>query len=266
MTSSMPAARLSRLRSLVDQRGIVSIRELGEELGVSDMTVRRDIALLERSGALHRTRGGALSTAHAAADRPWDERQVLETDAKTRIGIVAAGLVNDGDSLFLSSGTTSLALARQMGHRRDVTVVTNSVQAVVELMEMPGITVISTGGRAIRSGGHLSGTLASQALRQLRAAKAFVGASGITRDGITNASLERAAIDRQMVEGAAEVYVLADHTKFGHESLALVTSLGSVTGVVTDDGTPAEHLDWLRQAGVTVHVATTGAGRPPGTG
>ncbi len=262
----MPAVRLNRLRNLVDQRGVVSIRELGEALGVSDMTVRRDIALLERSGALQRTRGGALSMTHAAADRSWDERQVLETDAKTCIGIAAASLVNDGDSLFLSSGTTSLALARQLGDRRDVSVVTNSVQALVELMEMPGITVISTGGRAIRSGGHLSGTLASQALRQLRAAKAFVGASGITRDGITNASLERGAIDRQMVEGSAEVYVLADHTKFGTASLALVAGLGDVTGVITDERTPEEHLDWLRRAGVSVHVAASGAARPPGIG
>jgi len=266
MTSSIPAVRLSRLRTLVDERGVASIRELGAELGVSDMTIRRDIALLERSGALHRTRGGVLSTLQAAADRPWDDRRTLEAEAKDRIGSAAAGLVNDGDSLFLSSGTTSLALARQLGHLRDVTVVTNSVQALVQLLEMPGITVISTGGRAIRSGGHLSGTLASQALRQLRAAKAFVGASGITRDGVTNASLERGAIDRQMVESAAEVYILADHTKFGHESLTLVAGLESITGVVTDEATPDEHLEWLRRAGVTVYVATQGVERPSITG
>lgn len=244
---------------LVDQRGIVSIRELGEELGVSDMTVRRDIVILERSGALHRTRGGAVSAGHAAADRSWAERQALETDAKARIGALAATLVDDGDSLFLSSGTTSLALARGLEHHRDVTVVTNSVQAVAELMEMPGITVISTGGRAIRSGGHLSGTLASQALRQLRAAKAFMGASGVTQDGVTNASLERAAIDRQMVESAAEVYILADHTKFGHMSLALVTGLDRVTALITDDETSDSDLAWLRSASVTVHVAALGA-------
>jgi DeoR/GlpR family transcriptional regulator of sugar metabolism len=254
---AIPAARLDRIRALVDERGIVTIREMGDELGVSGMTIRRDLDVLERSGVLRRTRGGALSTARSAIDRPYDERRQLETDAKNQIGNLAASLIEEGDSLFVSSGTTSLAFARQLAGRERITVVTNSVQALAALADEPGLTVISTGGRASREGGHLSGTLAEQALAQFRVRKAFIGASGMTPEGVTNSSLERASIDRLMVEGAAEVYILADHSKFGQVSLALVAPLEEITAVITDDAVAEADLDWLREAGVPVHVART---------
>ena len=257
MSVVIPAARLNRIRALVDERGIVTIREMGEELGVSGMTIRRDLEVLERSGVLRRTRGGALSAARSTVDRPYDERRQLETDAKNQIGKLAASLVEEGDSLFLSSGTTSLALARHLAGRERITVVTNSIQAISELADKPGITLISTGGRASREGGHLSGTLAEQALAQFRVRKAFIGASGVTPEGVTNSSLERASIDRLMVEGAAEIYILADHSKFGQVSLALVAPLEDVTALVTDDGLVEADLVWLREAGVSVRIART---------
>ena len=257
--NSIPAERLERIRSLVDARGVVTIRDLGRELGVSGMTVRRDLEVLERAGALQRTRGGAVSTSWAVLDRPYDVRQELETAAKDAIGQLAATLIDDGDSIFLSSGTTSLAVARHLLGRRNITVVTNSVQALALLIDNESLTVISTGGRASRAGGDLSGSLAERAMAEFRVRKAFIGASGITHHGATNSSLERAAIDRLLVDGATEVVIVADHSKFGQDSLALVAGLDRIAAVVTDDGVDDVHLDWLRGAGVVVHVAATEA-------
>jgi len=256
MNMKIPAARLDRIRSLVDQRGIVSVHELTEDLGVSEVTIRRDFALLEREGVLRRTRGGALSPGRLAVSVPYDERQHLQADAKAHIGRAAAALVENGDIIFLSSGTTSLAMARCLAGRERVTIITNSVHAVAELMVQSGITVISTGGRASAQGGGLSGPLAETAVAQLRARKAFIGCSGITQEGISNASIERAAVDRRMIERAAEAYVLADHTKFGRLSLAMVAGFDAITAVITDAATPRPQLDLLEKSGVKVIVAT----------
>jgi DeoR/GlpR family transcriptional regulator of sugar metabolism len=260
--SSIPAARLERIRSLVDERGVVTIQDLGRDLGVSGMTVRRDLEVLERAGALRRTRGGALSTTWSLTDRPYRVREALETSAKDRIGELAASLVDDDDAVFLSSGTTSLAVARHLLGRSGITVVTNSVQAVALLAEDDGIVVISTGGRANRDGGDLSGPLTDRTLGEFRVRKAIIGASGITPAGVTNSSVERAATDRLMVAGADSLIVVADHGKFGQDALALVVGLDHVSGVVTDAGVAVEHLEWLDDAGVPVHVAPPGDDDP----
>ena len=172
--------------------------------------------------------------------------------------------MEEGDSIFLSSGTTSLAVARHLIGRKGITIVTNSVQALALLAEDEGLTVISTGGRANRDGGHLSGTLAEHALSQFRVRRAFIGASGITREGVTNSSLDRASIDRLMVEGASEVFIVADHSKFEQVSLAVVAALDQVTGIVTDEDIDEADHAWLVELGVSLHVANERAERAGG--
>jgi DeoR/GlpR family transcriptional regulator of sugar metabolism len=253
--TEIPAARKERIRALVSQRGIVSLQAVKAELGVSEMTIRRDFAALEQSGLVQRTRGGVMAVGGVAVDRTYDERQQLERDAKEAIGRLAATVVEDGDTIFLSGGTTPLALARSLVERRDVTVITNSVAAVYELMGAPGITVIATGGVASSKGEDMCGPLAEAALEKLRARKAFIGSSGITIDGIFNTSIERAAVDRVMIANAAEVHVLGDHTKIGRVSLARVASLARLTSLITDAQLVAPAADWMSEAGVRVLVA-----------
>lgn len=250
----MPAARHDRIRSLIREHGIVSLQEVKADLGVSEMTIRRDFAALEQQGVLQRTRGGVMAAGRVVSDRDYGERERLERGAKEAIGRVAATLVEDGDTIFLSGGTTLLELARALIGRHEITVVTNSVQAVSELIGAPGMAVISTGGVASSKGEDMSGPVAEATISRLRARKAFIGASGITPDGVFNAALDRAAVDQLMVAGAGEVYVLADHTKVGHVSLALVTDLQPITALVTDAEVPKAQLQWLRKAGVKVLV------------
>jgi DeoR/GlpR family transcriptional regulator of sugar metabolism len=256
----IPAARLERIRELVSRNGIVALRDVKAELGVSEMTVRRDFAALEESGVVRRTRGGVVAAGLVVPDRSYDEREALQAEAKQEIGSAAATLIEDGDTIFLSGGTTCLALAVALQNRSGITVVTNSLQALPALVANPDLRVIATGGLVSALGRDFTGPPAEVVLRQFRARRAFIGASGLTRDGVFNSSLERAATDRLMIDGSVETTLLADHTKIGRASLALVVPLSSVTRLITDQEPNEAETTWLTAAGVSF-TATATAGR-----
>jgi DeoR/GlpR family transcriptional regulator of sugar metabolism len=250
----IPAARIERIRRLVEQSGVVSLRQVMEELGVSEMTVRRDFAALEEMGVVQRTRGGVM-----AVDRvfvPYAERQALESEAKAAIGALAAGFVEDGDTVFLGAGTTCLAVARALTECESVTVITTSIPALTTLMTNPALTVISTGGSVNSLGNDLTGPLAEATLSRVRAAKAFVGASGMSAEGIFNSSVARASIDGAMIAAAVETFVVADHTKIGRAALSLVAGLERIAYLVTDEPPAQEATMWLSSADIDVRTAS----------
>jgi DeoR/GlpR family transcriptional regulator of sugar metabolism len=261
----IPAERLERIQQLVSQRGIVSLRSAMHELGVSQMTVRRDFAALEEMGVVRRTHGGIVGTDQAL---PYVERQGLEHAAKDAIGAAAAAFVEEGDTILLGAGTTCLALAQALAGRSGVTVVTNSAAAIPVLRRNPALNLIATGGSVSASGNDMTGPLAEASLRQIRAGKAFVGAHGVAPEGMYAASLERAVIDRLMIEASAQAFLLADRTKLGSGALALVAGLDRVAWLVTDEVPSAATQAWLNAADVQVLAATVGdhayeQGHPP---
>ncbi|HLR85375.1 MAG TPA: DeoR/GlpR family DNA-binding transcription regulator [Nocardioidaceae bacterium] len=261
MVVEIPAARLERLRELVGRWGVVSLKEAQQELGVSAMTVRRDFAALEGMGVVRRTRGGVVGVGRVVPDTSYAERKDREVDAKSTIGRRAAALVEDGDTIFLSGGTTCLAMARALESHADVTVVTNSLDALAVLVPMPNLTVIGTGGHASGRNNDMTGSVAESMVAGLRATKAFVGASGLTRDGVFNADLGRASIDRVMSKGATETVVLSDHTKIGASAFALVSPLSAIDYLVTDKALRKADRDWLGNAEVAVLVASPDTSR-----
>lgn len=252
--ADIAAQRRQRVLELTNAHGIISVRELSRELVVSDMSIRRDLRLLARQGAVRRTHGGAMSLVRPTFDYPFDERQGLQIEAKNAIGRAAADLVANGDSIFMSSGTTVAAMAPHLRERERLTVITNSVRVVQELMGT-SVTVISTGGVASAATGSLVGPIAEATVAQLRVRKAFLGTTGVSPEGFSNSSLEEASIQRRMMLAAAETYVLADHTKFGKLSLTIGLELERVTKLVTDAGMNIDELQWLRTAGVVVVIA-----------
>lgn len=266
MVAQIPAARLERLRELVDREGVVSLRQAQASLEVSEMTVRRDFATLEEMGLVRRTRGGVIGLGRLVPDVPSTERQSREVAGKAAIGECAARFITEGDTIFLSGGTTCLALARALHRHNGVTVITNSVSALPELMRNPGLTVLATGGLASSANDDLTGQVAEAMLAQFRASKAFVGASAIRADGVYNANLARAATDRMMAERASEVFVLADHTKVAASALALVMPLSTVSTLVTDMEPRKGDRDWLRASGLRTVVATDGGDLEAGDG
>lgn len=262
MPADIPAARRHRIQELVRHNAVVSLRQVQHELGVSEMTVRRDFAALDELGIVRRTRGGIVAVERVAPDVSYTERTAQEEQAKQTIGELAASCVDPGDAVFLGAGTTCLAMARALSTRDDITVVTNSVQMLVTLMSNPKLTVISTGGVASGHNQDLSGPLTRQALAGIRTHKAFIGVSGLTPDGLFDASETRAEVNRMMSEHAAATYVLADHTKLGTSALALVVPLENVDTLVTDRPPRRVDRDWLSDAGsVTVLAPSKATGR-----
>lgn len=260
MASEIPAARLERLRDLVDRNGVVSLKQAQVALDVSVMTVRRDFAALEQLGVVRRTRGGVIGAGRIASDVSYSERQASEVEAKAAIGQHAASLVQDGDTIFLSGGTTCLAMARAMRSCRGVTVITNSLDVLAVLVTMPELTVIATGGVTSGSNNDMTGPVAEGVLAGFRAQRAFIGASGVTAEGVFNADLGRASMDRVMAERAGETVVLADHTKIDASALALVRPLRAVRQLVTDARPGKGDRSWLADADVSVLVAGTRKG------
>lgn len=240
---------------MLRQINVVSLRMVQDELNVSEMTVRRDFAALEEMGVVRKTRGGVMLVGAQPGDVLYEHRETVEIAAKRAIGECAAGLIQPGDTIFLSGGTTCLQVAVALAQATDVVVVTNSVEALVRLSRNPSLTVLATGGRASHLDRDLTGPVAHAGVRQHRVSKAFVGASGVAAPGIFNSNLERGWIDQAMLECAASRYVLADHTKIGKESLMLVAEAGGVDHLVTDVRPDEHDLGWMGEAGIEVHVA-----------
>ncbi|OIJ68506.1 DeoR/GlpR family DNA-binding transcription regulator [Streptomyces mangrovisoli] len=255
----------------VRRRGGVRVNELTRKLGVSDMTVRRDLDALARQGVLEKVHGGAVPVVEASTHEPgFEAKSGLELTAKEDIARAAAGLVKPGSAIALSGGTTTFALAHQLLDVADLTVVTNSVRVAdvfhaAQRSSGPrqgGATVVLTGGVRTPSDS-LVGPVADQAIAALHFDLLFLGVHGISVEaGLSTPNLAEAETNRRLVQSARQVVVVADHTKWGVVGLSSFAALEQVDALVTDAGLPAdareeiaEHLPQLIVAGET-HEAT----------
>lgn len=226
--------------------------DLADTFGVSEMTVRRDLRLLSRQGKIERVHGGAVSMER---DRPFAEIAVERFAAKDRIGAAAARLVQDGQTVMLDIGTTTLQLARHL-RGRTLTVITTNLAAYEELVPEPDITLILTGGQVRRDYRSLVGVLAEDVLRQLNADIAFVGTSGIDPElSIWDTTMSEVPIKRAMMAAADQVVLLADAEKFSMAGVVRVCGAQDVDRIVTDAGIPATSRAALDEAGIEVTVA-----------
>ncbi|GAB4098303.1 DeoR/GlpR family DNA-binding transcription regulator [Sinomonas halotolerans] len=251
MGTDLPLIRRERLRSVIDAAGSISVREAMDLLEVSEMTVRRDLALLAGDGQVELTRGGAAAVGRLAPDADFAQRVDRNVAPKRRLAQRALAEVEDDDVLFVSGGTTCLELARQLRGTRRCTVVTNSLPVVAELAADPAIQVMAVGGWA-GPDNDMTGNLAERTIRGMRAGKAFIGATGIVPAGVFNANAGRAAVDIEMAANALATYVLADSSKVGQVALVKVAGLGDLAAVVSDTAPPAEARGWFADAGVPV--------------
>jgi DeoR family transcriptional regulator, fructose operon transcriptional repressor len=219
MSGSSQPARWERICALVSQQGECSVEELIEILGVSGMTIRRDLQALAEQGKVIRTHGGAALAERISFEFDFLRRAKQQQAAKAAIGATAAALVEEGQSLLLDSGTTTLALSRQLrGHR--LTVITTSLPIASQLQYDPQITVLLLGGYLRAGSPDLAGALTESNLETLHADVAFIGADAIdARGAVYNQSPEVARMLTKMAAAANRVFVVADHTKLGRTAL-----------------------------------------------
>ena len=228
--------------------GGARVSDLVESLGVSDMTVRRDIEALARRGLVARVHGGATSVAVPSTQEPsFALKSSLRTAQKAAIGRAAAALVERGTSVAVSGGTTTYAVARELSSLANLTVVTNSLP-VAELLhrERPGLPVVLTGGERTPSDA-LVGPVAVAALRTLHVDWLFLGVHGMdARAGFTAPDLLEAETDRALIASARRVVVTADSSKWGLVGLSSIARLDDVDVLVTDDNLDAEATSTVR--------------------
>jgi DeoR/GlpR family transcriptional regulator of sugar metabolism len=223
---------------------------------VSEATIRRDLEKLDSEGEIRRAHGGAVAVERAAPEPPVVHRLVENEEEKRRIGQAAAQLVQDGDVIFLGSGTTTLEVARNLDDKENLTVITNALNIANQLADKQNITVIVTGGLLRHSELSLIGHITEQALKELRADKVIMGMRAISiEEGLTNDYLPETMTDRAIIDFSSEVILLADHTKFGKVSTALVAPVSSVSKIVTDTAAPPEVIEELKKLGIEVMLA-----------
>jgi DeoR/GlpR family transcriptional regulator of sugar metabolism len=248
---TIPAQRRQEILRAV-RSSAMHVADLAESFGVSEMTVRRDLAALARDGHVERVRGGAVQV---SGEQSFDEIVVVRLDAKNRIGAAAAALVEDGQTVMIDIGTTTLQAARHL-HGRRITVVTTSMAVYDELVPNAEIELILPGGLLRRNYRSLVGVLAETSLQQLRADVLFLGTSGVDAGlGIWDSTMVEVPIKRAMIAAAANVVLLADAAKFEMAGLVRVCDADAVDGIVTDKPLGAAARAVADKAAIAVTVA-----------
>jgi DeoR/GlpR family transcriptional regulator of sugar metabolism len=251
--------RQQHIAHSVEEHGRVRVADLAERFEVSEVTIRKDLRVLEAEGRVVRAHGGAMAPGRSRPERAFDVRERLQRLEKERIGAMAAALVIDGESIALDASTTALAMARALSTRTGwvhLTVITNGLRIASELAGHRGITVAMPGGFVRSEALSVVGPLGSGLLERVNIQKAFMGAAGFTLEtGLSDATDEEAQIKRLIVGAASEVVALVDHTKWGRSAFATFCPTDMLRAVVTDEQAPLEMAEALRERGVVVHIA-----------
>ncbi|QES43494.1 MULTISPECIES: DeoR/GlpR family DNA-binding transcription regulator [Streptomyces] len=260
------AERRQLILEMVRANGAVSLRELARVVQTSEVTVRRDVRALEAEGLLDRRHGGAVLPGGFTRESGFPQKSHLATAEKTAIADLAAGLVEEGEAIVVGAGTTTQELARRLARVPGLTVVTNSLLVAQALAHANRVEVVMTGGTLRGSNYALVGSGAEQSLQGLRVSRAFLSGSGLTAErGLSTSNMLSASVDRALVQAAAEVVVLADHTKLGTDTMFQTVPTDVITRLVTDeppghDDRAATELQALADQGVQITVAGGAAG------
>ncbi|WP_087926560.1 MULTISPECIES: DeoR/GlpR family DNA-binding transcription regulator [Streptomyces] len=264
------AERRQLILEMVRANGAVSLRELARVVQTSEVTVRRDVRALEAEGLLDRRHGGAVLPGGFTRESGFPQKSHLATAEKTAIADLAASFVEEGEAVVVGAGTTTQELARRLARVPGLTVVTNSLLVAQALAHANRVEVVMTGGTLRGSNYALVGSGAEQSLHGLRVTRAFLSGSGLTAErGLSTSNMLSASVDRALVQAAAEVVVLADHTKLGTDTMFQTVPTDVITRLVTDeppahDDRAATELQALADQGVHISVAGPGAGSGSG--
>jgi DeoR family transcriptional regulator of aga operon len=263
---AVSAKRSDRMRSVLSalhEQNTVSLATLAEDLGVSAATLRRDLADLDEQGLLVRTHGGARAL-DSRSEIPVRLRDTQFRDAKQRIARRAVEMIPSGPyAVAISGGTTSAEVARALGNRAELTIVTNSLTIALECAARPQLKVIITGGVVRLSSFEAVGSLSENTFKAINVGTAILGTDGITaHGGVTTHDDTEARTNNAMVASAQRVIVVADGSKVGRVTLAKMAELSQISDLITDSNADPVELERIADAGVRVHVVDLAWQRP----
>jgi DeoR/GlpR family transcriptional regulator of sugar metabolism len=253
----MNEQRKQAILKLLRAHGMVSVADLSEQLGVSIVTVRRDLTEMEDLALIRRINGGAMLPAVQTEPAPELSKDKYRQHKKA-IAEAAAALIQPGDTIFIDSGSTNYQIAQLMASLSNITVITNGLEIASHLYRYPkNITTFVCGGTI----GHMHpesgivGPLAEKLISQFRANIAFIGTSGIDmKHGLTVPYLMAANIKTMMMEHAKQTILVTDHSKFGRVHSAFVSPVSQIHRLITDNQAPKEDLAHMRSIGIEVTV------------
>jgi len=247
--------RQKEILDALHRDGRVEVPELAERLGISTITIRRDLDRLASAGALRRVRGGAVTTALRGEGLPFEVRAVDDSVLKARLAQAAADLIAEGEAVAIDSGTTGAAAATALAGRR-ITAMPFSVQGIAALAASSSVTLLLPGGSVRRPEGTIVGPLALQTLTGLRFDTTILTCcAAAPAVGVTAYDLDDAAVKRALRTAAQRTILIAEGAKFTRSAMAVVCRLDEIDVLVTDDSAPPAVLADLTQAGVRIVTA-----------
>ncbi|WP_394849242.1 DeoR/GlpR family DNA-binding transcription regulator [Pendulispora brunnea] len=247
--------RRRKILQMLDEQGSVMVEELSERFSVSTVTIRADLASLERTGRLVRSHGGAVKP--QVYDMPLGVKETLHRREKGRIGQAAAKMIRDGETVLLDSGTSTAAIAREVKALplRALTVITNALNIAMELAGLRHIRVIMLGGMLREMSYSLVGPHAEQILERFHVDRLFLGVDGVDPEvGLTTPDVLEAKLNALMIRVSRQVVVVADSSKFGRRSLSKIADLDAVHKVITDRKISADMVRALKAANIEVVI------------
>jgi len=263
--SPLAVERRMQIVELVNRQKTVTVPELVEHIGASPASIRRDLVWLDEQGLITRTYGGAMALNHLQetlrrTSPAYHQRTTEHVAEKQAIARRAADIIGDGETVILDSGSTSSAMVPFLATKRDLLIITNSIDIAAALLPIvdtnPSLRVVSTGGTLHAWSRSFLGMTAEQALRQFFVDKTFLCVRGVSlQHGFTVPILEEVPIKRQMIASARETIVLADHTKFGLTFASLIAPLTTAQRIITDAHAPREQVEQFEAAGPQMVLA-----------
>jgi len=247
------AQRHKLILAELEQEGYVRVHDMSVRLGVSEVTIRKDLKELEARKMLVRTHGSAGPVSSLTIDRHIDEKEKVQVNEKVRIAEAANKLLVKDDRIIIASGTTVLAFAQHINITDPITVITPSVKVSLILSYKPNVDIIQLGGSLRKSSASAIGPYSETLLTEMICSKLFLGIDGLDLDmGLTTSNIAEAHLNQYMINSAQEVIVLADSTKFGKRGFGRICSLNRVHHIITDSNAPASIIQIIREKGIVV--------------
>lgn len=245
--------RRDKIIQKIQSEGSVRVDELSEEFDVSTVTIRNDLDFFENKGLIHRTYGGALLLNNVYQDPSIEEKKKIHVEEKRRIGEYAAGLVKNGETIILDSGSTTREIALRIKEKQNLTVMTNAINIALELAGASELQVMLTGGVLRDKSYSLVGPEAERTMQNYYFDKLFLGADGMDFEhGLTTSNPLEAQLNRIMVKKSNKVIAVMDSSKFGRHSFSYICDLNPIDTVITDKKITPDFEEKLEKRDINV--------------
>lgn len=250
----IPLERRQKIMELVGIRGVISITELVENLGVSHMTVRRDLQKLEQEGLVVQVSGGVQILKKLNAEPLLSVRQNMATAEKARIGKAAASRIPEGACIYLDAGTTALAVAQNIASRSDLTIISNDSTVMTYLASRTESELIHLGGHLRKKTLSCVGPLAANTLAQFSIDVAFISASSWDARGITTPDMEKVTLKKAVSQASLNKILITDSSKYGQVATFIALPLTEFSTIITDKGLPETARQLVRHQNVELEL------------